>query len=349
MNKNKRPTIATVAAQAGLSVATVDRVLNARAPVNAETAERVFHAAEAVGYFAARLIGQRIHERKPAYRFGVLLLSTAQAFYGQLQRAIEDAARRYGAANLSCQFDHVTDRSPAAIIGQIERLAVQCDALAVVSFSDPRINACIEQMRAAGVPIVALLSDVDEQGRTPYVGLDNRHVGRTMGWLLANLCGTRRGSVGVLLGGYRFLCHQVRVQALYDYLAAEAPGLTLLDPLINLDNDQLTEEATLDLLARYPDLCGLCVAGGGGDGVISALRQRPGQRGLYSIVQESTPLSRQAMADGVLSLVIDSQPQPIAHALIDVLVGLQQAPDFDAARQRVFVPLQIITRENMGG
>lgn len=54
MNNNKRPTIATVAAHAGLSVATVDRVLNARAPVNPDTAEQVFQAAEAVGYFAAR-------------------------------------------------------------------------------------------------------------------------------------------------------------------------------------------------------------------------------------------------------------------------------------------------------
>lgn len=80
MHNNKRPTIATVAAHAGLSVATVDRVLNARAPVNPGTAEQVFQAAEAVGYFAARLIGQRIRERRPTYRFGVLLLGTAQAF-----------------------------------------------------------------------------------------------------------------------------------------------------------------------------------------------------------------------------------------------------------------------------
>jgi len=347
MTNNKRPTIATVAAQAGLSVATVDRVLNARAPVTRDTAERVFHAAEAVGYFAARLIGQRLHERRPTYRFGILLLATAQAFYGQLAAAIEHSARRHASANLSCQFEYVVDRSPAAIIEQIEQLAVQCDALAVVSFTDPRINACIEQIRAAGVPVVALLSDVDIQGQMPYVGQDNRQVGRTMGWLLAHLCGAAQGSVAVLLGGYRFLGHQARVDALRAYLAEHAPGLRLLDAVINLDDDRLTEEASLELLARHPDLRGLCVVGGGGDGVISALRQRPPGPGLCSIVPESTALSRQALADGVLSLVIDSQVQAIAGALIEVLLGLQAQPAFDAATQRVFVPLQIITRENL--
>ncbi|WP_455923387.1 LacI family DNA-binding transcriptional regulator [Pseudomonas putida] len=347
MNNKKRPTIATVAAQAGLSVATVDRVLNARAPVTSDTAERVFHAAEAVGYFAARLIGQRLHERRPTYRFGILLLGTAQAFYGQLAAAIEHAARRHASANLTCQFEYVVDRSPAAIIDQIEQLAVQCDALAVVSFSDPQITACIEQIRAAGVPVVALLSDVDSQGLMPYVGQDNRQVGRTMGWLLAHMCGTREGSVAVLLGGYRFLGHQARVDALREYLQQQAPQLRMLDALINLDDDRLTEEATLELLARHPDLRGLCVVGGGGDGVISALRQRPPGQGLCSIVPESTPLSRQTLADGVLSLVIDSQVQGIGVALIEVMLGLQERPEFDAASQRVFVPLQIVTRENL--
>jgi LacI family transcriptional regulator len=110
MNNNKRPTIPTVAAQAGLSVATVDRVLNARAPVNESTAQRVFEAAESVGYFAARLIGQRIRARRPSYRFGILLLATAQTFYGNFAAAIRQAAQAHAEANLSCQFEYIHDR-----------------------------------------------------------------------------------------------------------------------------------------------------------------------------------------------------------------------------------------------
>ncbi len=81
--------------------------------------------------------------------------------------------------------------------------------------------------------------------------------------------------------------------------------------------------------------------------MIRALRQRPPGGALCSIVPESTPLSRQALEDGVLSLVIDSQVLAISVALIEVLLGLQERPEFDATSQRVFVPLQIITRENL--
>ncbi|MBV4462474.1 LacI family DNA-binding transcriptional regulator [Pseudomonas sp. SWRI79] len=346
MNNTKRPTIATVAEHAGLSVATVDRVLNARAPVNPDTAEQVFQAAEAVGYFAARLIGQRIRERRPTYRFGILLLGTAQAFYGNVATAITEAAQRQAGANLSIQFEYVFDRTPSAIIAQIEQLAVQCDGLAVVSFAHPQINAAIAQIREAGVPVIALLSDIHETADEPYVGQDNHEVGRTMGWLMAHTCGARKGSVGVLLGGHRFLGHQARVEGLRSYLAERAPGLRLLEAVINLDNCDITEEATLDLLARHDDLRGLCVVGGGGDGVINALSQLPKQPSLCCILQESTELSRQALDQGLISLVIDSQPRLLATALVDLLVELQTTPDFDPIRHRIHVPLQIITSEN---
>ncbi|WLG87173.1 LacI family DNA-binding transcriptional regulator [Pseudomonas cucumis] len=346
MNNNKRPTIATVAEHAGLSVATVDRVLNARAPVNPDTAEQVFQAAEAVGYFAARLIGQRIRERRPTYRFGILLLGTAQAFYGNVATAITEAAQRQAGANLSIQFEYVFDRTPSAIIAQIEQLAVQCDGLAVVSFAHPQINAAIAQIREAGVPVIALLSDIHETADEPYVGQDNHEVGRTMGWLMAHTCGARKGSVGVLLGGHRFLGHQARVEGLRSYLAERAPGLRLLEAVINLDNCDITEEATLDLLARHDDLRGLCVVGGGGDGVINALSQLPKQPSLCCILQESTELSRQALDQGLISLLIDSQPRLLAAALVDLLVELQTTPDFDPIRHRIHIPLQIITSEN---
>ncbi|WP_411379834.1 LacI family DNA-binding transcriptional regulator [Pseudomonas sp. MPB26] len=347
MNNKKRPTIATVAAHAGLSVATVDRVLNARAPVNPQTAEQVVQAAEAVGYFAARLIGQRIRERRPTYRFGILLLATAQAFYAGLAQAISEAAEQHAGANLSCEFEYITDRTPAAIVAQIEHLAVKCDGLAVVSFAHPLINACLAQIRTAGVPVVALLSDIHERADEPYVGQDNHVVGRTMGWLLARTSGARKGSVGILLGGHRFLGHHARVEGLHGYLAEHAPGLKPLEPLINLDNCDITEEATLDLISRHRDLRGLCVVGGGGDGIISALAQLPKRPALCCILQESTELSRQALSRGLVDVVIDSQPGLTATALVALMVELQSAEAFDPARHRVYIPPHIVTSENL--
>ena len=57
---SRRPTIADLARAADVSVATVDRVLNARHRVRETTAERVLGAAEAIGYHATPLIKSRL-------------------------------------------------------------------------------------------------------------------------------------------------------------------------------------------------------------------------------------------------------------------------------------------------
>jgi LacI family transcriptional regulator len=347
MNNKKRPTIATVAHYANLSVATVDRVLNARAPVNPHTAEKVHEAAEAVGYFAARLISQRINEKKPAYHFGFLLLGTSQTFYKTLSDAIVDQAKDARTANIVCHVELIHDRAPPSIARQIHQLAERCDCLALVSFEHPLIIEAIEQVRLKGVPVVSLLTELPTAQPGAYVGTDNHEVGRTAGWLIAHGAQPAGGTVAVMLGGHRFLGHEQREAGVRSFFEEKAPQFHVLPPIITLDNGAITEEATLDLLARHPDLRGLYVAGGGVEGVISALAATPRRPSLCVILQEPTVESRQAMRKGWVTLVIDSQPRLIAKALIEVMVQLPKAQAIDPQQHRVLVPLQIVTPENI--
>ena len=60
-----RPTIIDLAKAAGVSTATVDRVLNGRHNVREETVRRVHEAAEAIGYHGANVIRYRLLADKP--------------------------------------------------------------------------------------------------------------------------------------------------------------------------------------------------------------------------------------------------------------------------------------------
>ncbi|MDN3713026.1 LacI family DNA-binding transcriptional regulator [Paracoccus cavernae] len=75
-----RPTIEDVAAAAGVSVATVDRVLNGRAKVREETARKVSNAAEAIGYHAATAIRARVMADRPEIHLGIVLQKERHAF-----------------------------------------------------------------------------------------------------------------------------------------------------------------------------------------------------------------------------------------------------------------------------
>ncbi|MBU0860551.1 MAG: LacI family DNA-binding transcriptional regulator [Alphaproteobacteria bacterium] len=88
----ERPTIHDVAREAQVSLATVDRVLNARGGVAAKSIDKVQRAVEKTGYvrdqFAANL------SRGRGYRFVFLLPAGQSSFVRSLIAAIGDEAQR---------------------------------------------------------------------------------------------------------------------------------------------------------------------------------------------------------------------------------------------------------------
>src|SRR4051812_28546724 len=83
MQMGRRPTIADLAQVSGVSIATVDRVLNRRLPVREDTAQRVVAAAESIGYHATGLLKQRLVQA-PQRTFGFLLQKRNDDFYRAL-------------------------------------------------------------------------------------------------------------------------------------------------------------------------------------------------------------------------------------------------------------------------
>ena len=94
MQSSHSPSIYEVASSAGVSVATVSRVLNGKGPVSEEARRRVLGAVEALGYVphsAARSLSTR-----RTMSIGVLLPDVHGAFFSEIVRGIDLAARAAG-------------------------------------------------------------------------------------------------------------------------------------------------------------------------------------------------------------------------------------------------------------
>ena len=98
----RRPVIPDLAKAAGVSVATVNRVLSGAANVRLATRERVQKAAEEIGFYGLGSIQARVSAARPHLRFGVLLLQTHRPFYQNVARALEAAARATTEAESKC-------------------------------------------------------------------------------------------------------------------------------------------------------------------------------------------------------------------------------------------------------
>lgn len=338
VGRMRKPGMAELAAAAGVSMATVDRALNGRQKVHRDTVNHLAAVARAIGHPAAvRLSG--FHAPAPGLklRLGVVLHKQGQDFYkafaAELARAV--AAETRVQAELVLEFSG--SQGPSDMAAHMRAMAGRCDVLAATAVNHPEVAEAVEDLAAQGIRTVTLLSEFGEGMRAGYVGLDNYRMGRTAGWSIAQSA-RAAGSVAVFIGGQRWHGHALRDQGIRDFLREKAPHLRVLETRVNLETRALTQDAVARLLRGEPDLRGIYVAGGGMEGAIAALREgRAGGR-VALVVSALTPVSRQALIDGLATLVIDTPLELLCRRLIARMHALATGAPFDGPDQEFLLP-----------
>jgi LacI family transcriptional regulator len=341
----RRPTITDLAAAAGVSVATVDRVLNARHPVRETTARRVYEAASAIGYHATELVRHRLSQNLPFYRLGFLLQRPEQHFYQALAHAISVAVEGAVTFRGAARIEYAESQTPAEVAAKLKAIAARSQAVAIVAIDHPTITAAVAELRDAGIPVFSLLSDTADSARTTYIGLDNRKAGRTAGWFIARTA-KAPGKVAIFVGSHRFLGQELREIGLRTYFRENAPDFEVLDTLVNLETPAIAHEAMLDLLKRHKDLAGIYVAGGGMEGVVAALREEAAGRRPVAVCPELTPVSRGALADHIIQAVIGTPLALLAERLVGLMARALEKGESEQPGS-VYLPFDIYISENI--
>ncbi len=338
-----RPTIPDLAKAAGVSVATVNRVLSGAANVRLATRERVQKAAEEIGFYGVGSIQARVAAARPRLRFGVLLLQPHRPFYQNVAQALEDAATHAVGADIDLRVEFLEDLSPQNVANRALDLAATCNAICVTSAVHPVVIEALEQIQARGIPVFALISQISVTGQMSYVGLDNWKVGRTSGWAFAHICKTP-GKIGILMGNPRYRNQEMNETGFRSFFRECAPDFTLLEPITTFESAAVAQELTEKLLAEHPDLVGLYISGGGISGALAALRSTGRAGSLVVVGYDLTDVTRAALLDGTMTLLLS---HPLARLARDAIDGMIRACGNPASNQTSIAPFEIYTRENI--
>ena len=190
-----RSTLIDIAREAGVSAATVDRVLNNRAGVRSRTREIVIETAA-----AARLHLRRGRLRRDAVdgatlRLDFVLPVGTNTFIKMLQQQLQ----LQGAARPGSRRRRST-RSKASIPirwpATLQDLRGRTQGVGVIALDHPTVREAIRALSASGVKVVTLASDILHVPRVAYVGIDNRAAGRLAGYVLGRFLGTAEPQEG---------------------------------------------------------------------------------------------------------------------------------------------------------
>jgi DNA-binding LacI/PurR family transcriptional regulator len=154
-----------VAGRAGVSPATVSRVLNGHDNVREDYRARVLQAVAELDYRPNRLA--RNLRRQRADMIGVVVSDIENPHFSESVRAVEDAAYRHGYRVLLCNTDETPDKQRA----YLQMLAQERVLGVILSPSDPASDE-IAELLDLGIPVVALDRQVTDE-RADTVVADN--------------------------------------------------------------------------------------------------------------------------------------------------------------------------------
>ncbi|HEX6248808.1 MAG TPA: LacI family DNA-binding transcriptional regulator [Nocardioidaceae bacterium] len=151
-----RPTIRDVARQAGVSIATVSRVMRAPENVSPATRDRVTDAIDELQYTPSHL-GRQLAERRHAAN-GIVFPDLAGPYYAEVVLGYESVAAELGRSVLILST-HNRDAAPS----MVEEMAGRCDGLVILGRTVP--DDVIERLHRRRTPLVLLarqpIGDVD--------------------------------------------------------------------------------------------------------------------------------------------------------------------------------------------
>jgi LacI family transcriptional regulator len=334
----RRATVHDVARAAGVSLATVDRVLNGRPGVRPATAEKVAAAIAAISF--QRDVSASMLARARDLNVTFIIPDGSNEFMASLAEAVERSMPQALADRLHIQMRRIEALDAVALTRSLDELDPQhCDCAIIVASDAPTVRAAVDHATKREIVVLTLVSDLPGTMRHHFIGIDNQAAGRTAGSLLGRFL-PAGGKVAVIAGSLQLRDHADRLAGFQEVLGEEFPDIEIIGPLEGNDERAKTAAIVEAMLEEQPDLAGLYNLGAGNAGLVEALAESGRAGALRVVVHELTEPTRHGLQSGVIDVVLDQNPEGeirAALAMARVLALGNRAPDGEPIEIGIFL------------
>jgi LacI family transcriptional regulator len=256
-----------IALQAGVSLATVDRVLHQREGVRTTTRRRVEQA-------CAELARQQQQIGLTGRRVMIDLVMEAPDRFSRIVRETLGSAMRQARPAVFRAREHLAETlSVADLVAVLDGIARSGSHGVLLKAPDvPGVNEAVLRLMKRGIPVVTLVTDLKGVPAHAYVGLDNERAGETAAYLMAQWMPSAKAKAEVLVSssGQRFQGEDERIQAFTRTLNTMRPAckVHVLDKGRGLPGP--TAASVRHLLATRPGVSAVYSVGGANQAILAA-------------------------------------------------------------------------------
>ncbi|MET0695665.1 MAG: LacI family DNA-binding transcriptional regulator [Propionibacteriaceae bacterium] len=253
-----------IADQAGLSEATVDRVLNERPGVRDSTVAQVRRA-------IAELDRQRdqVHLGGRTFRLDLVMQAPAR-FSSAVRAALEAELPGLRPAVIRSRFHLREEGSPSELVRILDEIARRgSSGVLLKAPDDPTVNHAVNRLHDLRIPVVTVVTDLPLSRRIGYVGIDNRAAGATAAYLLTQW-NADLGSVLVTLSSSSFRGEEEREIGFRAAMRELSPTTPIRELAETHGLDAVMLDAVTAALDADPSIDAVYSIGGGNRATVEA-------------------------------------------------------------------------------
>ncbi len=339
-----RPTVHDIAREAGVSLATVDRVLNARPRVREQSVKAVQTAVEKLGY--VRDVSAANLAKRREYRFAFVIPDNKSQFVETIRNALAEASRAPGPDRIIVETILAPADDPNATARLLVQLAsAQFQGVAIMCPESPQVRDAVTRLKQAGLVVVTMISDLPSSARDQFVGVDNVAAGRTAGALMGRFLNKAQGKVLVISGSLASRDNIERRFGFDSILAQKFPTIEVLPTIESRNDNHRLISIVRQMVTTHRDIIGIYALGNGNAAILDVLRATDTIRNATVIMHELTPVTRAALETGEVDVVIMQNVGHIVRSSIRILRAHLDKTEIVEAQETIRI--EIVMRENL--
>ncbi|OXM72425.1 MULTISPECIES: ABC transporter substrate-binding protein [Amycolatopsis] len=250
---------------------------------------------------------------------GPLIAIVSKGFQHQFWQAVKKGAEDQAAAK-GARTTFVGPATEKDVEQQVNmltnELAKSPRALGFAALDSRAAAPLLQQAKAQNVPVVAFDSGVDSDIPVTTVATDNKAAAAEAAKHLAEQIGGQ-GKVALVVHDQTSLSGKDRRDGFLDWMAKNAPGITVLAPQYGGGDQLESANITKSIIAANPDLKGIYASNeGSAIGVIKGV-QESGKQGLTIVGFDSGKAQIDAINSGLMAGAVTQDPVDMGRQLVD--------------------------------
>ncbi len=325
--------IKQIAAQSGVSKATVDRALHQRGSVSPRTARRIEQA------ICDLELQQRASLASGRTLPIDLVMHAPERFSSLTVAALLSQIKSFAPFRLTLRCHIFEEVTPEELQRELRRCGNDSYGVLLKASNHPLLESTVAELAELNVPVVTLVTDLPHSKRIRYVGMDNAGAGRTAAWLLSRWLSSAAQTVAVAISSAAFRGEEQRMDGFIQALNQRAPHLKILAVSEGYGIDTLTFTQMCRALEQDQSIQSVYSVGGGNSAILEAFTTMQRELKVF-IGHDLDEENRRLLAAGHMDAVIDHDLNEDARSAFSAILrfhGFLPETEDETGMSRVIV------------